>query len=57
MVGFEELLKSFKSRMYPFNILKDKEKKRVLSKFGQFYEKKKDYVKELNDKQKEYDKK
>lgn len=48
MLPFEDVKKQFKRKLYPFNMLNDDEKKRVLRKFGQFYELEKEFIKNKN---------
>ncbi len=51
---FNKALRDFKIAMYQFNFLIDSEKKRVLKKFGQFYELEKDLVTQKNKESKKY---
>lgn len=51
---FDEVKRKFKSSIHEFRFLTEKEKWRVLRKLGQFYEIEKEFVKELNNKQKEF---
>lgn len=51
---FKDVLRDFKSKMGAFNALDEKQKKRVLSKLGSFYEKEKDLVVKLNKESKEW---
>lgn len=51
---FKDVLRSFKNNMFNFKLLKDDEKKRVIKKLAQFYELEKDFVIELNKKQKNW---
>ena len=50
----KEVKRDFQNNFTNFRQLKDKERWRVLRKFGQFYELEKEFVKELNLKQKKY---
>lgn len=51
---FKDVLRDFKSNMGAFYALDEKQKKRVLSKLGSFYEKEKDLVVKLNKESKQY---
>lgn len=51
---FKDVLKDFKSKMYNYYALDEKQKKRVLTKLGSFYEKEKDLVEKLNKESKEW---
>jgi hypothetical protein len=46
---FHEVVKSFKSKMYPFHVLTEEQKKKVLRKLGQFYEIERDFVAKKNE--------
>ena len=51
---FKEVKRNFQMKFSNFRFLNKKERWRTLRKLGQFYEMEKDFVKELNSKQKEY---
>lgn len=54
MRDFKDVLRDFKSNMNAFYALDEKQKKRVLTKLGSFYEKEKDLVVKLNKELKQY---